>query len=37
LFHIWEKVDADHSAIRLVTSWATKEDEVLALIEELKK
>ncbi|MEH7308983.1 threonine aldolase family protein [Neobacillus drentensis] len=36
-FHIWEKVDADHSAIRLVTSWATKEDEVLALIEDMKK
>ncbi|MFK2826725.1 low specificity L-threonine aldolase [Bacillus sp. B190/17] len=36
-FHIWEKVDADHSAIRLVTSWATKEDEVLAFIEEFKK
>ncbi len=36
-FHIWEKVDPDHSAIRLVTSWATKEDEVVALIEDLKK
>ncbi|MEH7501018.1 aminotransferase class I/II-fold pyridoxal phosphate-dependent enzyme [Neobacillus drentensis] len=36
-FHIWEKVDSDHSAIRLVTSWATKEDEVVALIEDLKK
>lgn len=36
-FHNWEKVDADHSAIRLVTSWATKEDEVEAFIEDLKK
>ncbi|MBV7504484.1 low specificity L-threonine aldolase [Bacillus sp. sid0103] len=36
-FHIWGKVDADHSAIRLVTSWATKEDEVLALIKDMKK
>lgn len=36
-FHIWGKVDADHSAIRLVTSWATKEEEVLAFIEDLKK
>ncbi|WP_312471375.1 aminotransferase class I/II-fold pyridoxal phosphate-dependent enzyme [Neobacillus sp.] len=36
-FHIWEKVDADHSAIRLVTSWATKEDAVNALIADLKK
>lgn len=36
-FHIWEKVDSDHSAIRLVTSWATKEDKVLEFIEDLKK
>jgi len=35
-FHIWEKVDAEHSAIRLVTSWATKEDEVAAFLETLK-
>jgi threonine aldolase len=35
-FHIWEKVDAEHSAIRLVTSWATKEDEVAAFLERLK-
>jgi threonine aldolase len=36
-FHIWEKVDSDSSAIRLVTSWATKEEEVTSLIEDLKK
>lgn len=36
-FQIWEKVDSDHSVIRLVTSWATKEDEVLAFIEEMNK
>lgn len=36
-FHIWEKVDLDKSAIRLVTSWATKEEEVVGFIEELKK
>lgn len=36
LFHVWQKVDEDNSAIRLVTSWATKEDEVLRFIEELK-
>jgi threonine aldolase len=36
-FHIWEKIDSDHSAIRLVTSWATKEDEVAAFIKDLKK
>jgi threonine aldolase len=36
-FSIWEKVDKDTSVIRLVTSWATKEDEVLDFIEDLKK
>ncbi|MBS4214436.1 threonine aldolase family protein [Neobacillus rhizophilus] len=36
-FHIWEKVDSDHSAIRLVTSWATKEEKVLEFIKDLKK
>lgn len=36
-FHIWEKVDSDHSAIRLVTSWATKEDQVFSFIEDMKK
>ncbi|MFF2445473.1 threonine aldolase family protein [Neobacillus sp. NPDC058068] len=36
-FHVWEQVDADHSAIRLVTSWATKEDMVAAFIKDLKK
>jgi threonine aldolase len=36
-FLIWGKVDEDHSAIRLVTSWATKEEAVLAFIEQLKQ
>jgi threonine aldolase len=36
-FHVWEKIDSDHSAIRLVTSWATKEEQVLAFIEDMKK
>src|SRR5680860_30353 len=36
LFHVWLKVDADNSAIRLVTSWATKEDAVLAFIEDMQ-
>lgn len=35
-FFVWAKVDADSSAIRLVTSWATKKEAVLALIEDLK-
>jgi len=37
LFHIWEKVDQEHSVIRIVTSWATKEEEVVAFIEEVRK
>lgn len=28
-FAIWEAIDEKHTAIRLVTSWATKEDEVI--------
>lgn len=36
-FAIWEKFDKDSSVIRLVTSWATKEDKVLEFIEDLKK
>ena len=35
-FIVWSKVDATNFAIRLVTSWATKEDAVLAFIEDLK-
>lgn len=35
-FYVWEKVDDDNSAIRLVTSWATKEDIVLNFIQDLK-
>lgn len=37
LFNIWEKVDSEHSVIRLVTSWATQEDVVKAFLEDLKK
>ncbi|MBP3039576.1 aminotransferase class I/II-fold pyridoxal phosphate-dependent enzyme [Bacillaceae bacterium Marseille-Q3522] len=36
LFYIWSKVDADYSAVRLVTSWATKEEEVLAFVMNMK-
>ncbi len=36
-FYIWENVDVDTSAIRLVTSWATKEEAVSAFIEDMKK
>jgi threonine aldolase len=36
-FYVWEKIDSDYSAIRLVTSWATKEEAVVAFIEDMKK
>lgn len=35
-FYIWEKVDQNNSAIRLVTSWATEEEKVLAFVKDLK-
>ena len=34
-FHTWGKVDENHTAIRLVTSWATEERDVDALLESL--
>ncbi|MCO7175363.1 threonine aldolase family protein [Sporolactobacillus kofuensis] len=36
-FFDWEKVDEHRTAVRLVTSWATKEEAVDAFIESLKK
>lgn len=36
-FYIWNKTDEHHSAIRLVTSWATKEDAVDDFLNDLKK
>ncbi len=36
-FYIWEKVDEHNSAIRLVTSWATKKDKILEFIDDFKK
>lgn len=35
-FYIWSKSDDNNSAIRLVTSWATKEENVNEFISELK-
>ncbi|WP_291633529.1 aminotransferase class I/II-fold pyridoxal phosphate-dependent enzyme [Clostridium sp.] len=35
-FYIWQKVDEDNSAIRLVTSWATKEEDINSFIDELR-
>jgi len=34
-FYVWEKVDTHNSAIRLVTSWATKENAVLEFIADM--
>jgi len=36
-FYVWAKVDNDHSAIRLVTSWATTEQAVNSFLGDLKK
>lgn len=36
-FYVWSKVDNDSSSIRLVTSWATREDAVAAFVDDLKK
>jgi threonine aldolase len=35
-FYVWANVDANYSAIRLVTSWATREEQVRAFIEDMK-
>lgn len=35
-FYIWSKIDEDKSSIRLVTSWATKEDAVMEFLNDLK-
>ncbi len=34
-FYIWKKINEQHSAIRLVTSWATKEEAVDAFISQI--
>ena len=36
-FYIWSKVDAEHSAIRLVTSWATPPEAVKAFIADMNR
>ncbi|MCL1632832.1 aminotransferase class I/II-fold pyridoxal phosphate-dependent enzyme [Sporolactobacillus sp. CPB3-1] len=36
-FFDWEKIDHEHSAARLVTSWATKEEAIDAFIASLKE
>ncbi|MBU3100556.1 MULTISPECIES: threonine aldolase family protein [Clostridium] len=36
LFFVWQKIDEDNSAVRLVTSWATKDESVKSFIDDLK-
>ncbi len=36
-FYIWRRIDNNHSAIRIITSWATKEEHVKMFNEEIKK
>lgn len=35
-FYIWTKIDSENSSIRLVTSWATKEEKVQEFLNDLK-
>ncbi|MDP4090794.1 MAG: low specificity L-threonine aldolase [Bacillota bacterium] len=35
-FYVWQKIDEENSAVRLVTSWATREEMVLEFILDLK-
>jgi threonine aldolase len=32
-FHTWSRIDGSHSSIRLVTSWATREEAVMSFID----
>jgi threonine aldolase len=36
-FFVWEKVDGEHSAIRLVTSWATSEGKIDEFLQDMKE
>ena len=36
LFSFWEKTDATHTAVRVCTSWATKEENVEALLRDVE-
>lgn len=35
-FSFWEKTDASHTAVRVCTSWATREEDVCALIADIE-
>jgi threonine aldolase len=36
-FHTWKKIDESNSAIRLITSWATTDDQVEHFVQTLEK
>jgi threonine aldolase len=36
-FYIWRKIDEKRSAIRIITSWATKEEQVTSFVEAIRK
>lgn len=36
-FYVWEKIDDEHSTVRLVTSWATEETQVDAFLEAVQE
>lgn len=36
-FDLWDKLDEDHQVVRFATSWATKEQDVVALLELLDR
>jgi threonine aldolase len=35
-FYVWAKIDTERSAVRLVTSWATREEAITEFLEDLK-
>ena len=37
LFTDWEKIDNNHTSVRIVTSWATKEENVQKLIKQIEQ
>lgn len=36
LFYVWKEIDANHAAVRLITSWTADETQVNAFIKDLK-
>ena len=35
IYSLWQKIDDDHTAVRFCTSWATSEQNVKQLIEDI--